>query len=41
MNTALASGQFISNVDESLVVVQEVEKAVKELQRELLGRVIN
>jgi len=37
MNTALASGQFISNVDESLAVVQEVEKAVKELQRELLG----
>jgi len=37
MNTALASGQFISNVDESLAVVQEVYKAVKELQRELLG----
>ena len=37
MNTALASGQFIPNVDESLAVVQEVEKAVKELQRELLG----
>jgi len=37
MNTALASGQFISNVDESLAVVQEVEEAVKELQRELLG----
>jgi hypothetical protein len=37
MNTALASGQFISNVDESLAVVQEVKEAVKELQRELFG----
>jgi len=37
MNTALASGQFISNVDESLAVVQEVKEAVKELQREFLG----
>jgi len=37
MNTALASGQFIPNVDESLAVVQEVEKTVKELQRELLS----
>jgi hypothetical protein len=37
MNTALASGQFISNVDESLAVVQEVEKAVKKLQFQLLG----
>jgi hypothetical protein len=37
MNTSVASGQFIPNVDESLAVVQEVEKAVKELQRELLG----
>jgi hypothetical protein len=37
MNTALACGQFIPNVDESLAVVQEVEEAVKELQRELLG----
>ncbi len=37
MNTALASGQFIPNVDESLAVVQEVEKAVKELQLQLLG----
>jgi hypothetical protein len=37
MNTSVASGQFIPNVDESLAVVQEVEKVVKELQRELLG----
>ena len=37
MNTSVASGQFIPNVDESLAVVQEVEEAVKELQRELLG----
>jgi hypothetical protein len=37
MNTSIASGQFIPNVDESLAVVKEVEKAVKELQRELLG----
>jgi hypothetical protein len=37
MNTATASGQFISNVDESLAVVQAVYKAIKELQRELLG----
>jgi len=37
MNTALASGQFIPNVEESLAVVEEVYKAVKELQRELLG----
>jgi hypothetical protein len=37
MNTSVASGQFIPNVDESLAVVKEVEKAVIELQRELLG----
>ena len=37
MNTSVASGQFIPNVDESLAVVKEVYKAVKELQRELLG----
>jgi antitoxin component of RelBE/YafQ-DinJ toxin-antitoxin module len=37
MNTSVASGQFIPNVEESLAVVQEVEKAVKELQFQLLG----
>jgi hypothetical protein len=37
INTSIASGQFIPNVDKSLAVVQEVEKVVKELQRELLG----
>jgi antitoxin component of RelBE/YafQ-DinJ toxin-antitoxin module len=37
MNTSVASGQFIPNVEESLAVVQEVYKTVKELQRELLG----
>ncbi len=37
MNTSVASGQFISNVEESLAVVQEVYKTVKELQFQLLG----
>jgi len=37
INTALASGQFIPNVEESLAVVEKVYKAVKELQREFLG----
>jgi hypothetical protein len=37
INTSVASGQFIPNVDKSLAVVQEVYKAVKELQRECLG----
>jgi antitoxin component of RelBE/YafQ-DinJ toxin-antitoxin module len=37
MNTSVASGQFIPNVEESLAVVQEVYKTVKELQREFLG----
>jgi hypothetical protein len=37
MNTSVASGQFIPNVEESLAVVQEVYKMVKELQLQLLG----
>jgi len=37
MNTSVASGQFISNVDESLAVVEQVYKTVKELQFQLLG----
>jgi hypothetical protein len=37
MNTAHASGQFIPNLKESLAVVEEVYKVVKELQRDLLG----
>jgi hypothetical protein len=37
MNTSVASGQFISNVEESLAVVEQVYKTVKELQFQLLG----
>ena len=36
MNTALASGQFIPNVDESLAITQELYKAVKQLQLQIL-----
>jgi hypothetical protein len=37
INTAIASGQNIPNLEESLAVVEEVYKAVKELQLQLLG----
>jgi hypothetical protein len=37
MNTALASGQYISNVSSALRVVEEVYQVVKKLQSELLG----
>jgi hypothetical protein len=36
MNTALASGQFIPNVDESLAIIQELYTAVKQLQLQIL-----
>ncbi|MBE9128214.1 MULTISPECIES: plasmid mobilization protein [unclassified Coleofasciculus] len=36
MNTALASGQFIPNVEEALSVVEEVSSLVKQVQLELL-----
>jgi hypothetical protein len=36
MNTAIASGQNIPNLEESLAVVQEVYEAVRALQGELL-----
>ncbi len=36
MNTALASGQNIPNIEESLAVVEKVYEAVRELQKELL-----
>lgn len=36
MNTALASGQTIPNVEEALLLVTEVLKLVKQLQEELL-----
>jgi hypothetical protein len=36
MNTALASGQFIPNVDESLATIQELYEVVKQLQLQIL-----
>jgi hypothetical protein len=36
MNTAIASGQDIPNIEESLAVVEKVYEAVRELQTELL-----
>jgi hypothetical protein len=36
MNTAVASGQDIPNLEESLAVVEKVYKAVRALQGELL-----
>jgi hypothetical protein len=36
MNTALASGQDIPNIEESLAVVEKVYEAVRQLQTELL-----
>jgi hypothetical protein len=36
MNAALASGQNIPNVEESLAVVEKVHETVRELQRQLL-----
>ncbi|HEY9649559.1 MAG TPA: hypothetical protein V6C95_02770 [Coleofasciculaceae cyanobacterium] len=36
MNTALASGQDIPNIEESLAVVEKVYETVRELQGELL-----
>jgi hypothetical protein len=38
MNTALASGQYISNIDEALATVTEVTLAVQKLQLELIGQ---
>jgi hypothetical protein len=35
MNTAISSGQDISNIEESLAVVEKVYEAVRELQTEL------
>ena len=35
MNTAIASGQDIPNIEESLAVVEKVYEAVKELQGQL------
>ena len=35
MNTAIASGQTITNVEEALLLVTEVLKLVKQLQEEL------
>jgi hypothetical protein len=37
MNTALASGQYIANIDEALASVNEVTLAVQKLQLELIG----
>ena len=37
MNTAIASGQHIPNVNEALAVVEEVYKTLKKLQLELTG----
>ncbi len=37
MNTALASGQHISNIDEALATVSEVILAVQKLQLDLIG----
>jgi hypothetical protein len=37
MNTAVASGQYISNIDEALATVNEVTLAVQKLQLELIG----
>ncbi|MFP4410654.1 plasmid mobilization protein [Coleofasciculus sp.] len=36
MNTAIASGQFIPNVEEALLLVSEVLKLVQQVQSELL-----
>jgi hypothetical protein len=36
MNTAIASGQNIPNIEESLAVVEKVYEAVRQLQGELL-----
>jgi antitoxin component of RelBE/YafQ-DinJ toxin-antitoxin module len=36
MNTAIASGQDIPNIEESLAVVEKVYEAVRQLQTELL-----
>jgi hypothetical protein len=36
MNTAVASGQDIPNIEESLAVVEKVYEAVRALQKELL-----
>jgi hypothetical protein len=36
MNAAIASGQNIPNVEDSLAVVEKVHEAVRELQRQLL-----
>jgi hypothetical protein len=36
MNTAIAEGQDIPNIEESLAVVEKVYEAVRELQTELL-----
>jgi hypothetical protein len=36
MNTAVASGQDIPNLEESLAVVEKVYEAVRALQKELL-----
>lgn len=36
MNTAIASGQDIPNIEESLAVVEKVYEAVRELQGQLL-----
>jgi hypothetical protein len=36
INTAIASGQDIPNIEESLAVVEKVYEAVRELQTELL-----
>jgi hypothetical protein len=36
MNTAIASGQDIPNIEESLAVVEKVYEAVRELQRQLV-----
>jgi len=38
MNTAIASGQYISNIDEALATVNEVTLAVQKLQLELIGQ---
>jgi hypothetical protein len=37
MNTALASGQHISNIDEALATVSEVILTVQKLQLDLIG----
>lgn len=37
MNTALASGQHISNIDEALAIVSEAILIVQKLQMDLIG----